>query len=111
MRRCGGPFTTTSARFCVSMSRTRGDNIGSTIAGLLQLLDAAGAVELEEAIREVLQSNVIHVGAIRQVVDRRRAGRGLPPPVSIPVTRGEHAELVVTPHALSTYDALTKEDP
>lgn len=23
MRRCGGPFTTTSARFCVSMSRTR----------------------------------------------------------------------------------------
>jgi transposase len=88
----------------------RGDNVGSTTARLLQLLDAVGAAELEQAIQEVLQGHVIHVGAVRQIVDRRRAARGLPPPVSIPITRGEHAELVVTPHALSTYDALTKED-
>jgi transposase len=99
-----------SSRAFLRVVADRGDNIGSTTARLLQLLDAAGAAELEDAIREVLQGNAIHVGAVRQVVDRRRAGRGLPPPVSIPVTRGEHAELVVTPHALSTYDALAKED-
>lgn len=89
----------------------RGGNVGSTTARLLVVLDAAGAGELEEALVEALERDTIHVGAVRQIVDRRRSARGLPPPVSIPVTRGEHADLVVTPHALSTYDTLKKEDP
>ena len=89
----------------------RGDNVGSTTARLLQILDAAGAAELEEALVEALERDTVHVGAVRQIVDRRRSARGLPPPVSIPITRGEHADLVVTPHALSTYDTLKKEDP
>jgi hypothetical protein len=89
----------------------RGDNVGSTTARLLQILNTAGAAELEEALVEALERDTVHVGAVRQIVDRRRSARGLPPPVSIPVVRGEHAELVVTPHALSTYDALKKEDP
>jgi transposase len=89
----------------------RGDNVGSTTVRLLQLLDTAGGAELEEALVEALERDTVHVGAVRQIVDRRRSARGLPPPLSIPVTRGEHAALVVTPHALSTYDALKKEDP
>ena len=87
----------------------RGDNVGSTTARLLQILDTAGAAELEEALVEALERDTVHVGAVRQIVDRRRSARGLPPPLSIPVTRGEHADLVVTPHALSTYDALKKD--
>lgn len=87
----------------------RGDNVGSTIARLLQILDAAGAAELEEALVEVLERDTVHVGAVRQVIDRRRSERRLPPPVSIPITRGQHADLVVTPHALATYDALKKD--
>lgn len=89
----------------------RGGNIGSTTARLLVILDSVGADELEEALVEALERDTVHAGAVRQIVDRRRSARGLPPPVSIPVTRGEHADLVVTPHALSTYDALKKEDP
>ena len=88
----------------------RGGNVGSTTARLLVVLDGVGAAELEEALVEALQRDTIHIGAVRQIVDRNRSSRGLPPPVSIPVTRGEHADLVVTPHALSTYDALKKED-
>lgn len=88
----------------------RGGNVGSTTSRLLQLLDAAGAAELEAALVEALERDAVHVGAVRQIVDRRRTARGLPPPVTIPVARGEHADLVVTPHALSSYDALTKED-
>jgi transposase len=87
----------------------RGGNVGSAIARLLGLLDAVGAAELEEALVEVLERDAVHVGAVRQVIDRRRSERRLPPPVSIPVTRGQHAEIVVTPHALATYDALTKD--
>jgi transposase len=88
----------------------RGGNVGSTTARLLVVLDGVGAEELEEALIEALERDTIHLGAVRQIVDRNRSSRGLPPPVSIPVTRGEHADLIVTPHALSTYDALKKED-
>jgi hypothetical protein len=88
----------------------RGGNVGSAIARLLPLLDAAGAGELEEALVEALERDTVHIGAVRQVIDRRRSERRLPPPVSIPVTRGRHGDLVVTPHSLATYDAL-KKDP
>jgi transposase len=88
----------------------QGQNLGSTTARLLQLLDTVGPAELEEALVEALERDAVHIGAVRQITDRRRSERGLPPPVSIPVARGEHGDLVVTPHALSTYDALKKED-
>jgi transposase len=102
-----------AARSSTAFLRTvadQGANLGSTTARLLQLLDAVGPAELEEALVEALERETVHVGAVRQIVDRRRSARGLPPPVSIPVTRGEHADLVVTPHSLSTYDTLKKED-
>jgi transposase len=88
----------------------RGENLGSTTARLLQLLDMVGAAELEEALVQALESETVHLGAVRQIVDRRRSNRGLPPPISIPITRSEHSTLVVKPHSLSTYDAL-KKDP
>jgi len=88
----------------------QGANLGSTTARLLQLLDAVGPAELEEALVEALERDTVHVGAVRQITDRRRSQRGLPPPVSIPITRGEHGDLVVTPHPLSTYDTLKKDD-
>ncbi|HYO94265.1 MAG TPA: IS21 family transposase [Polyangiaceae bacterium] len=88
----------------------RGENIGSSTYRLLQLLDASGAEALEEALVEVLQRNTVHVGAVRQVLDKRRAERGLPPPLSVPLLASEHRDLVITPHALSTYDALKKDD-
>ena len=88
----------------------RGGNLGSTTARLLQILDAAGAAELEEALVEALERDTVHIGAVRQIVDRRRSARKLPPPVSIPIARGEHADLVVTPHALASYDTLKKEE-
>lgn len=88
----------------------RGSNVGNTTARLLQLLDSFGASELELALLEALQNDAVHIGAVRQIIDRRRSTRGLPPPVSIPLARGEHANIVVIPHALATYDSL-KDDP
>lgn len=87
----------------------RGENLGSNTSRLLQLLDAAGADALEEALIEVLERDTIHIGAVRQVIDRNRSQRGLPPPVSIPIAPSEHRDLVVKPHALSTYDSLKKD--
>lgn len=31
------------------------------------------------------------------------------PPVAVPLAPGEHRNLVITPHALSTYDSLKKD--
>jgi len=88
----------------------RGHNLGSTTARLLALLDWAGAAELEEALVEVLERDAIHVGAVRQVLDRRRFERGLPPPVLLSLAPSAHRDLVVNPHSLSTYDTLKTED-
>jgi len=84
----------------------RGQNMGSNTSRLLQLLDAAGAVALEDALVEVLEHDAVHIGAVRQVLDKRRSELGLPPPVTVALSSDEHRDLVITPHALSTYDAL-----
>lgn len=87
----------------------KGGNLGATTARLLELLDRAGAAELEEALVEALEHDALHVGAVRQILDRRRSERGAPPPVAIPISHPAHRQLVVTPHALATYDTLKKE--
>lgn len=88
----------------------RHENIGSNTSRLLLLLDSVGADALEDALVEVLEHDTVHIGAVRQVLDRRRSDRGLPPPVTIPLAPGEHRDLVITPHALSTYDTLKKDE-
>jgi transposase len=88
----------------------RGENLGSNTSRLLQLLDSSGAEALEDALIEVLERDAVHIGAVRQVLDRRRSERGLPPPVAVPLASGEHRDLVITPHALSTYDSIKKDD-
>lgn len=87
----------------------KGGNLGATTARLLQLLDQAGAAELEEALVDAIEHDAIHAGAVRQILDRRRSERGAPPPVAIPIAHQAHRDVVVTPHALATYDALKKE--
>jgi hypothetical protein len=88
----------------------RHENLGSNTSRLLRLLDSVGAEALEDALVEVLEHDTIHIGAVRQVLDKRRSDRGLPPPVTIPLAPGDHRDLVITPHALSTYDTLKKAE-
>jgi transposase len=98
-----------SSQAFLRMVGERGTNLGSTTARLLQLLDAIGAADLEDALIEAIERDAAHFGAVRQIADRRRSERGLPPPLTIPLARGEHAGLVITPHQLATYDALKVE--
>jgi hypothetical protein len=88
----------------------RGQNLGSNTSRLLQLLDAHGSEHLEDALVEVIERDTIHIGAVRQVLDRRRSERGEPPPVAVPLAPGEHRDLIVVPHSLSTYDSLKKDN-
>lgn len=99
-----------SAKAFLATVAARNDNLGSVVSALLRILESTTAAELEAALAEALAKERVHVGAVRQILDRRRSARGAPPPVSIPVTRSEHANLVITPHALSTYDDIKKDD-
>jgi len=83
----------------------RGGNLGNITARLLALLDALPAAELDVAVAEAVAHDTPTVGAVRQILDRRRAERGAPPAVVHRFTT-RAGSVVVRPHDLATYDAL-----
>lgn len=87
----------------------RGGNIGNVVYNLTRLLDFSPAADLDAAIAESIELGTPHLGAIRALVDRRRAASGESPPVSLPPPRDPRHARTVQPHSLSTYDQLTQE--
>ena len=89
----------------------RGGNLGATTSGLLRLLDRYGARALDEAIATALARDAPHLGAVRQILDQRRHAKGKPPPVALFLPDDPRVrDLVVKPHALTTYDQIEKEE-
>lgn len=88
----------------------RGRNLGSMTAQLLELLDEYGPIALDDALREVIERDVIHVPSVRQVLEQRRHADGKALPTSIPITDPRLRDVVVRPHDLSTYDHLNEDD-
>jgi len=89
----------------------RGGNLGATTSGLLRLLDRYGARALDEAIATALARDAPHLGAVRQILDQRRHAKGKPPPVAISLPDDPRVrDLVVKPHALTSYDQIEKEE-
>jgi len=96
-----------SSRDMVKIAAERGNNLGGLTSGLLKLLDLYGSQEVEQAIQEALRSEVVHLSAVRLVLERRRREKNMPPPVEIVVKDDPRIrDLVVIPHSLSTYDML-----
>lgn len=99
-----------SAAF-LTRAAERGLNLGSIIARLLVLLDEYGPSEIDQALVEINEREVVHVPAVRMLLEQRRHAKGRPPPVAValpddPRVRG----LVVRPHSLETYDSLGEDD-
>jgi hypothetical protein len=76
----------------------------------LQLLDRVGADMLERAVGEVVARDQLQLRAVHHEIDRLRYEAGLPPPLTVPVTAEERANVHVRPHALATYDRLHVEN-
>ena len=96
-----------SSKDMLKIAAERGNNLGGLTSGLLKLLDLYGPAEVELAIQEALQSESVHLSAVRLVLERRRREKNLPPPVEIVVRDDPRIrDLVVIPHSLSTYDVL-----
>jgi transposase len=74
---------------------------------LVELLDAYGAAELEQAIAEALAHDVPHPNAVRQALERRREQREQPPPLTLTLPDNDKVRgIVVRPAALAPYDQL-----
>ncbi|HLT00937.1 MAG TPA: hypothetical protein VK001_02115, partial [Geminicoccaceae bacterium] len=87
----------------------RGGNLGNITARLLAILDAVPAAELDAAVAEAVARDTPTVGAVRQILDRHRTERGMPPAV-VHRFSTRAGDVVVRPHSLAAYDALHKED-
>jgi transposase len=86
----------------------RGGNLGNITARLLAILDAVPAAELDAAVAEAVARDTPTVGAVRQILDRHRAERGMPPAVVHRFTT-RAGDVVVRPHSLAAYDTFHKE--
>jgi transposase len=96
-----------SAEQLLQLAADSGMNLGSIVARLLAILDAVPAAELEAAIALAVSRNTPNVGAVRHILDQRRAQRG-EPPVAIHklVSHPRASQVIVQPHDLAQYDHL-----
>lgn len=84
----------------------RGHNLGSVTKRLLDLLDHYGAAEVAAAIAEVNKRDLVHVAAVRQLLEQQRHARGRTTPLPVPLGEPRLRDLAVRPHDLRTYDTL-----
>lgn len=100
-------FQAPSAKPFLKLVAERRQNLGAAVSGLLSLLDRHGPLELEAALAEAAGAGVGHLGAVKHVLERRREERGLPAPVPVALPDDPKVrDIVITPHALSRYDAI-----
>ena len=100
-----------SSRVFLNRIAERGGNVGTNCKRLGQLLEQFSGKDLELALAEALARDALHVGAVRQLLDKARSERGQPPPVSLSLPSDPRLErLVVRPHSLASYDDLRKDD-
>jgi len=87
----------------------RGGNLGFTVAKLLRHLDAFGAQALDAALREAVEHDTAHLGAVRHLLERRRHELSQPAALSVPVSDDPRVQQQrVHTHDLSGYDQLTR---
>jgi transposase len=86
----------------------RGEPIAAHTTKLGRLLETYGAQQLDTALEDTLRRGAVSAASVAHVLDqKRRAKKQLP---SVPVVLPDDPrvrDLEVTPHALTTYDALS----
>jgi transposase len=96
-----------SAKAFYKLAAERGHNMGRLTQLLITLLDLYGSAELEAALCETLAAGKVHSAAVQSALEKRRAARGLPPPVPLTFLKSRRPDdLAVTPKSLDTYDRL-----
>jgi len=85
----------------------RGHHLGRITSRMLDLLDEYGSEDLAAVLLEINERQTVHVPAVRQLLEQRRHAQKRPTPTKVELSSASLRELVVVPHDLRTYDALT----
>ena len=90
-----------------TLAAQQGKNLGALTTGLLKLLDQYGAEALNPALVEAAAAERAHVAAVRQILERHRFEKGLPP--AVPLLLPDDPRLRspgLAPRTLTAYAAL-----
>ena len=98
-----------STETLLARAAERGANLGSIVSRLLRLLEAVSAAELEEAVAEAVARDLPTLGAVRQVLEQKRAALGKPPAVITRFATAKATDVVVKNHRLDSYDNIHTE--
>ena len=98
-----------SIRELLVRAAARGYNLGSITAAVQRLRQHCTVTELHAAVDEALARDVPHPNAVRLALERHREQLAQPPATVVTLPeRVQRRDVLVTPHALDTYDQLTE---
>jgi transposase len=90
----------------------RGEALAPQTLALLRLLDQYGAVAVDGALTEAVSRGAINAASVAHLLDHRARARHTPPPLAVVLPDDPRVrDLRVTPHRLTTYDALLQPPP
>lgn len=98
-----------STEALLAIAAENGANLGNMTSRLLRLLDAVSAAELEEAVAQAVAHHMPTLGAVRQILEQKRAARGQPPAVLTRFAEPKATDVVVQSHRLDSYDQIHAE--
>lgn len=93
------------AQTLLQLSAERGHTLKHTVHHLNQCLDDYGRDELHEALKEALKQQSPYPAAVRQILERRRDEKQLPPPIAVALP-DKLKHYSVKKANLSLYDTL-----
>jgi transposase len=100
-----------AAQFLEALA-VRGEPLAPQTLALLRLLDQYGAAALEAALADAFTRGALNAASVAHLLDQRARARHTPPPLTVVLPADPRIrDLRVTPHRLSTYDALLQPRP
>jgi transposase len=90
----------------------RGEPLAPQTLALLRLLDQYGAAAVDAALAEAVSRGAINAASVAHLLDQQARARHTPPPLAVVLPDDPRVrDLRVTPHRLTTYDALLQPPP
>jgi transposase len=95
----------------LELAAERGAILSRMTTGLRRLLDSYGAQALERAVRQALEQQTPHLGAVQQILEVQRKDRGAPPPLQNHLLPSDARiqDIDIRPHELETYDHILED--
>lgn len=99
-----------AASIMLDRAGKRGNNLGSLVAKLLELLDMHGSEALQIAVTEANENERVGSGPVRIALEARLRALGQTAPRPVPIADERIRNVTVEAPDLSTYDRIAEDD-